>query len=149
MKKKLILLLAILFVFSITSRSKADEPTTPVCGNQVTEAGETCDDGNTESDDGCSSVCQLEYCGNGCLENEEECDDNNRVNGDGCTIICTIEKCGNSIFDIGEECDDGNSTNGDGCSKFCEIEVCGNGKTEIATVSLTNTPQDPTTEQIN
>ena len=32
----------------------------PVCGNNVTEVGETCDDGNTTSGDGCSSVCQTE-----------------------------------------------------------------------------------------
>lgn len=34
--------------------------TTPVCGNNITETGETCDDGNTVSGDGCSSTCQIE-----------------------------------------------------------------------------------------
>jgi cysteine-rich repeat protein len=29
----------------------------PVCGNGVVETGETCDDGNTWSGDGCSSSC--------------------------------------------------------------------------------------------
>lgn len=30
------------------------------CGNAVTEGGETCDDGNTTSDDGCSATCAKE-----------------------------------------------------------------------------------------
>lgn len=32
----------------------------PVCGNSIIETGETCDDGNTVSGDGCSSTCQTE-----------------------------------------------------------------------------------------
>ena len=32
----------------------------PVCGNGIVEVGETCDDNNTESDDGCDSSCQEE-----------------------------------------------------------------------------------------
>lgn len=31
-----------------------------VCGNGIQEVGETCDDGNTMSGDGCSSTCQIE-----------------------------------------------------------------------------------------
>jgi len=31
-----------------------------VCGNGIIEVGETCDDGNTLSGDGCSSTCQIE-----------------------------------------------------------------------------------------
>ncbi|MES0490188.1 MAG: hypothetical protein ABUK01_09360 [Leptospirales bacterium] len=31
-----------------------------ICGNSTTEVGETCDDGNTDSLDGCSSICQIE-----------------------------------------------------------------------------------------
>lgn len=31
-----------------------------VCGNSIVETGEQCDDGNTESGDGCSSTCQTE-----------------------------------------------------------------------------------------
>ena len=30
------------------------------CGNGITESGETCDDGNTNNTDGCSSVCAIE-----------------------------------------------------------------------------------------
>ena len=39
----------------------------PVCGNSIIESGEQCDDGNTDSGDGCSSTCQTEAAppGNG------------------------------------------------------------------------------------
>ncbi|MBM4354478.1 MAG: hypothetical protein FJ109_11920 [Deltaproteobacteria bacterium] len=38
-------------------------PITPCCGNGVKEAGEECDDGNNNSNDGCSASCKAE-CGN-------------------------------------------------------------------------------------
>jgi cysteine-rich repeat protein len=34
-----------------------------LCGNGVLESGEECDDGNTNSGDGCSSICQTEESG--------------------------------------------------------------------------------------
>ena len=34
--------------------------TTRECGNALLEKGETCDDGNVQNSDGCSSVCQVE-----------------------------------------------------------------------------------------
>ena len=42
------------------SDSDCSPPQLPVCGNEVTELGEQCDDGNTQSGDGCSSTCQTE-----------------------------------------------------------------------------------------
>jgi cysteine-rich repeat protein len=67
-----------------------EEPPAPVCGNDVVEAGEACDDGNTVAHDGCSAACQIELpvCGNGVVEAGEECDDGNTVNGDGCSSVC-------------------------------------------------------------
>jgi len=60
------------------------------CGNGVLEAPEQCDDGNTVSGDGCSSLCQIEtnyicpspgkpcldiaVCGDGVLTPDEACD---------------------------------------------------------------------------
>lgn len=45
-----------------------------ICGNGTAEAGETCDDSNTVSGDGCSSSCQSEpVCGNGTCESGETC----------------------------------------------------------------------------
>jgi len=32
----------------------------PVCGNDIVESGEECDDGNTNRNDGCSSTCKVE-----------------------------------------------------------------------------------------
>jgi len=65
----------------------------PVCSNNITETGETCDDGNIFSGDGCSSTCQLEaVCGNGILEINEVCDDNNIFPGDGCSSTCLCEQ---------------------------------------------------------
>ncbi len=62
-----------------------------VCGNGMTEAGETCDDGNTIDCDGCSATCQTEACGNGVTECAERCDDGNLANGDGCDSTCHAE----------------------------------------------------------
>ncbi|USN55674.1 MAG: DUF4215 domain-containing protein [Candidatus Peribacteria bacterium] len=71
----------------------------PVCGNGVLEAGETCEDGNTINGDGCDYMCQFEVirpelpvCGNGKIEAAEECDDGNALNNDGCSNICRVEQ---------------------------------------------------------
>ena len=36
------------------------EPPEPVCGNDILEVGEQCDDGNIESGDGCDNICGIE-----------------------------------------------------------------------------------------
>lgn len=45
----------------------------PICGNSKVEGGEDCDDGNSDSGDGCSNVClstgNTTMCGNGKLDN--------------------------------------------------------------------------------
>ncbi|GEM_PF-5888527 len=76
-----------------------------VCGNDVREGSEQCDDGNTANGDGCSSTCQNVQiasfvCGNRQLETGEQCEDGNTVPGDGCSITCQIEQCS----DIEVEC---------------------------------------------
>jgi cysteine-rich repeat protein len=104
--------------------------TPPVCGNGMTESGETCDDGNTTACDGCSATCQQEACGNSMVECGEACDDGNVTDGDGCDANCTVTACGNGRVTGAEQCDDGNTTTGDGCSDTCQIETppgCGNG----------------------
>jgi cysteine-rich repeat protein len=59
------------------------------CGNGVTESGESCDDGNNDSDDLCPGDCVTRpICGNGEREVGEECDDGNVVSGDGCQASC-------------------------------------------------------------
>lgn len=65
----------------------------PACGNMFREAGEACDDGNTEDEDGCSSRCQAERCGDEIVQasRDEACDDGNVTNGDGCSSVCLEE----------------------------------------------------------
>ncbi len=109
----------------------------PECGNGILDAGETCDDGNASSGDGCSDECQLENCGNGVLDGGETCDDGNSDNSDACPDdpanggMCLSATCGDGFVwstDGGNEtCDDGNSDNSDGCSDECQLENCGNG----------------------
>ncbi|MFH0869936.1 MAG: hypothetical protein V1866_02675 [archaeon] len=87
---------------------------------------EECDDGNTRSGDGCSSLCKIEICGNSRIDSGDECDGSD-MNGQACTTLdsfaggnlsCTeecffdtskcyhpIKKCGNGLIDPGEECD--------------------------------------------
>jgi len=102
------------------------------CGNGTIETGETCDDNNTISGDGCSATCQTEgthgSCGNGTIEAGEDCDDNNTISGDGCSATCQTETfpsgpvCGNGTIETGETCDDNNTISGDGCSDTCQNE---------------------------
>ena len=61
----------------------------PLCSNSSLDSGETCDDGNTNSSDGCSDKCSIEpgyectmpgfpcnlICSNGFIDGLEECDD--------------------------------------------------------------------------
>ena len=101
----------------------------PVCGDGLTnyDSGESCDDGNTISDDGCDSACVQEVCGDGIKHADEECDDGDRDNQDECTDQCTFPACGDGILHeaLGEVCDDGNDVNVDGCSNACALPVCG------------------------
>jgi len=116
----------------------------PVCGDGVVDVAfeETCDDGATESGDGCSHVCKVEYCGNGIIDSGEHCDDGNNVWGDGCSPDCeSDESCGNGVLDpgVGEICDCGedwsdlpsgcsapNGTPDSQCSADCQSRYCGN-----------------------
>ena len=77
----------------------------PTCGNGAIEKEETCDDGNINNNDGCSSACLIEsgfFCRNA-------------------SELCSQSVCGDSMINGGELCDDGNTFNGDGCSSICLI----------------------------
>ena len=63
-----------------------------VCGDDITQANEQCDDGGNEPGDGCSPTCRFEpACGNDRLDVGEQCDDGNVVPDDGCSPTCTLE----------------------------------------------------------
>lgn len=83
------------------------------CGDGTIDApwGETCDDGNRLSWDGCSAVCGSEllssFCGDGVIQNP-------------------------NASNFSEQCDDGNKTDGDGCDQYCMEELKeGEGSTNI------------------
>ena len=81
-----------------------------LCGNGKLDPGEECDDGNTISNDGCSSQCRL------------ECDF--RCGSPGCPPCGMVQHtCGNGVQTLDEECDDGNVVSGDGCSASCQLEL--------------------------
>ncbi|MCO4763854.1 MAG: hypothetical protein KC502_20240 [Myxococcales bacterium] len=63
------------------------------CGNKKIETGETCDDGNVKSGDGCDGSCQAE-CGNGQVDTGEECDFNDPKTKDKCSKVCKKIKFG-------------------------------------------------------
>ena len=75
-------------------------------GNGVIEGTELCDDGNTNSDDGCDSTWNTEIgwtctsnnpsiwstiCRDGIVTNLEQCDDGNNIDGDGWSSTCVVE----------------------------------------------------------
>lgn len=72
---------------------------TTVCGNSIREVGETCDDGNTDADDGCSSSCEVEA--------GWECDENSPS---ACSTFC-----GDSMA-VGDEACDGDDLSGETCA---------------------------------
>ncbi|MFH1366501.1 MAG: DUF4215 domain-containing protein [Patescibacteria group bacterium] len=62
----------------------------PVCGNDILESGEVCDDGNASNDDACLNSCASATCGDGYTEaGVEDCDDGNASNEDACLNNCT------------------------------------------------------------
>jgi cysteine-rich repeat protein len=58
----------------------------PTCGDGVLGAGEECDQGPANSDQGaCTTTCALAVCGDGLVHaGVEVCDDGNQTPGDGC-----------------------------------------------------------------
>jgi cysteine-rich repeat protein len=73
-----------------------------------------CDDGDSDSFDGCSSTCTV--------ENGYVCSGGNSTTKDTC-----IDKCGDGMIMTSPRpagyCDDNNTENGDGCSSTCTFEA--------------------------
>ncbi len=86
-----------------TSEADDDDDTTPgddddaqpaECGNDVLEAGEVCDDGNTEPDDGCSADCTVKrYVGSLGLEGS-----NYDLGRDAAGNVYILFKDGNALY---------------------------------------------------
>jgi cysteine-rich repeat protein len=94
----------IIIIFT-TPDAAIDQPATSNCGNGVLDQSEQCDDGNSESSDGCSRICQI--------ENNFECPTPGQ-------LCVNMAKCGNGTLTSDESCDDGNTLGGDGCSADCK-----------------------------
>ena len=85
------------------------------CGNGVTAGGETCDDGNSVTEECaygelscsvCNASCQTaagetDFCTDGTLDAGEFCDDGNTSNADACNTSCT---CGTGYHAEGGSC---------------------------------------------
>jgi len=82
------------FTFHTTIAGAPAATRVDVCGDALVTGTETCDDGNTTDDDGCSASCEddgIPPCGDGVRAPEEACDDGNTVAGDGCSPTCVLE----------------------------------------------------------
>jgi cysteine-rich repeat protein len=94
-------------------------------------AGEQCDDGPMNSDDGdCSATCELTECGDGLVNTmgraKEECDLGPGNGPDkACTAECLHNVCGDGYAGPGEECDDGDDDDTDACVDDCKLATCG------------------------
>ena len=99
-----------------------------VCGDEVVDPGEDCDDGNADDSDACTSACALATCGDGLVHvGVESCDDGNLEDSDTCTAVCKPATCGDAIVGPGEGCDDGNLDETDACDNKCAPISCGDG----------------------
>ncbi len=142
--KKLLLACSAVALLGLGSCGGEDAESVEIsfCGDSILQAEEECDDGNTNNEDGCSSVCMIEaladetppVCGDGKLQEGEECDDGNLFANDGCSGTCQEESCGDGVIQLNETCDDG-SDNGQvgSCNETCDgqTEYCGDGIKQI------------------
>jgi cysteine-rich repeat protein len=111
---------------------------------------ETCDDGNAQSGDGCSSTCTreesfdcptagepcvfAERCGDSSITGREECDDGNAEGFDGCSETCLREPgwhCGEPGQTCNVACEDGAVLDllcdGGYCPEACDAGTCTSG----------------------
>jgi len=99
-----------------------------ICGNQIVEPGEECDDGGGSAS--CDFDCTFPMCGDGVLNTftGEVCDNgvnNSDTVADACRLDCTLARCGDGVIDTGEACDDAGPSAT--CLADCTLSVCGDG----------------------
>lgn len=97
------------------------------CGDGKTQGDETCDDGNDDENDSCTTLCAPPGCGDGIKQDTEICDDGDDDDDDGCTTICAPPICGDDIVQSWEECEDldHDLDDEDECSTLCKVPACG------------------------
>ncbi len=86
-----------------------EAPPPPFCGDGALNDDEQCDDGATESGDGCSANCLVVEQGYACTAPGSQC--------------AQVAICGDALVISGETCDDANADGGDGCSASCRLEA--------------------------
>lgn len=132
-KREILLVILMISLFAIVGNVSADSS---LCGNNILEQGEWCDDGNNVNGDGCSALCVLEFCGDMICNNYETmfncpCDCGNcpiiEFCGDG--ICNNDETCSTCPEDCGEcECEEDCSEYCFSCPIECDLnEDCGDG----------------------
>jgi cysteine-rich repeat protein len=116
-----------------------------LCGNLELDAGEQCDDGNTQNGDTCTADCQIAWglCGDGKVQAElgEQCDAGNKngkkgIDCDGRCLFPILDECGDGFVHAGmEQCDAGNRNGDTGdnpCRSNCMLPTCGDGIVDAA-----------------
>lgn len=98
-----------------------------LCGNNIQEGDEQCDDGNAQSGDGCSSTCATEsgsFCGDGTCDPGENCGSCSSDCGCPVGLVCNGGAC--VPQDPGNEgclgvCGPGQECGYDSCSASCGL----------------------------
>ena len=122
-------------------------PTPNLCGNGALDPGETCDDNNTTSGDGCDANCSPTGCGNGVATSGEQCDGGDASTCPGnCRVDCTCAVCGDGVQEGAEECDGGDDA---ACPGFCQPScTCSTPALVSGAKLLVKDPGDPAKRKI-
>jgi cysteine-rich repeat protein len=122
-----------------------------VCGNNILETGEDCDDGNTSNGDCCSASCSFESAATVCRSSADVCDVAETCTGVGASCptdqvldgvpcldgdVCNgAEQCVIGVCESGAilDCDDGDVCTADSCDA---IDGCGHALIEGCSVDV-------------
>ncbi len=121
-------------------------PEENVCGNGEINVGEECDDGNTNSSDGCSEMCEVEF-GYSCTGQPSVCNEtgfcgDNQCRGDETCETCP-QDCG-KCKDDGDDNNNGRGSSGGGGGGEGEGEGEGESEDEVENLTIKSTTENIT-----